>query len=235
MTSPYYKVLAQLENHGFTETDIKAAPLIQLGEMVYEFCKHEQIQVAQFKDYRKTRYNLHGYKLNNALLKHKEQIQGQILMAVIHLGEVPLKNPDTVKLARILEQKIIPKDSPARVKLERGLTRNSLIHAHTIYAATEKPPETVRHRGKEYKVETVVVGENPKWNEKYDYPEQVKRSVSYLYKPANAGGTENHSRLDLKYIAYADWFLEQMELHKLTKNQRKKTTNPRLAWTRNTK
>lgn len=202
------------------------------GQIIYDYCIENGIQVAAFKDNRNSLFRLRGYKVRDALKAHRERVDGEIYMTYIDLGEVPLRSPDTVKLARRLEAEVIEPDAPRRAKLEHGVTRNSLIHVHFIHSGKEMPPKTVELDSKVYPVNTVVVGQVEKWKH-YTYDEQLRRSVAYHYKPGNMAGTEGHKKEDLKYNAYLEWFYEQKELSKITPQQRQ--APPRVTWNKNVK
>lgn len=226
----YEKFIEFMEKNGYELDDYDKTAQ---GQIIYEFCKENGIQIPQFKDNRKSLYKSRGYKVKDALKAHKERTGGEIYMSYVDLGDVPLKSPKTVSLARKLESKIIHKDAPRRTKLEHGLTRNNLIHAHFIFSGENPPPETVKIGSKEYPVNTVTLGHSDKWS-KYSYDEQIERAVTYLYKPGNAAGLDGHKKQDLKYQAYLEWYLEQRELSKLTPNEIKKSKS-RTAWNKNIK
>lgn len=227
--SAYTEIESWLSSKGY---DLQDYNLPAQGQIIYEYCKETNIQVSQFRDNRKTLYKQRGYKVKDALIAHKESTDSEIYMSYVNLGDLPLKSPETVKLAKKLESKIVQKDAPRRVKLEHGLTRNNLVHCHFIFSGSA-PPETVTINGKDHTVNTVIIGQVERWKD-YSYDEQLKRAVTYLYKPGNITGTEGHNKIDLKHQAYLEWFLEQQELHKLTPRQRKKLS-VRTAWNKNIK
>lgn len=230
MTATYYKLLEFLDNHGI-DIDNNS----DLGKILHDYCKDSGIQVTPFKDNRKSLYNQRGYKVRDALLAHKEATGGEIYSCAINMGEMPLKDENTAKLAKRLRDGFVPKDSPSRTKVEKGITRNDLAHTHILYSSPVPPPDKIKIGKKTYEINSTIVGSNPQYNERWDYQEQVKRMVTYLYKPGNMAGAGWHSRADIRYAAYLEWFLEQRELSKLTLIQRRKLKGVRLAWNKNIK
>lgn len=230
MSATYYKLLDFLNSHG-----IEIENNSDLGRILYEFCKDSGIQVTPFKDNRNNLYKQRGYKLRDALLAHREATGGEIYACIINMGEMPLRDENTAKLAKRLRDSFVPKDSPSRTKVEKGVTRNDLVHMHILYSSPVPPPKTVTLVNQTYEISTETLGINPKYNEKWEYREQVKRMVTYLYKPGNMAGAGWHSKADIRYAAYLEWFIEQRELSKLTLNQRKKVKGVRLAWNKNIK
>lgn len=228
MSNPYHRVREILENHGYTLSDLQTKP-----ELIYEICETLDIQVSQFKDNRKAIMKGRGYKVVNALMDYKESNNGKIYMSYVNLGDIPIRSQETVVLAKALRDEITEENAPSRIAIEHGLTRNHLIHTQMIYAATNPPPKAVTINGKEYTIETEIVGETERWKD-LSYTEQVKRSTGYHYKPKDKRGTKGHKRLDLKHIAYRNWYLEQDYIHSLSRYQRKKIPK-NLAFNKNIK
>lgn len=229
-SATFHKIREYLITNGYDLNDYGTP---EAGQLIYEFIKENNLQVSQFKNNKESRYKAHGYKVKDAFKRASEQGK-DIYMSYVNLGDIPLKSPDTVKLARKLESKIVEPNEPRRAKLEHGVTRNNLIHLHLDYAATKEPPKQIKLSGKVYEVNTVKVGTDPKWNEKYTYDEQLERVVKYLYKPPNAAGSEWHDKEDIRYNAYLEWYREQEYLFTLSPNQRKKL-NTRTSWNKNIK
>lgn len=232
-SAPYLKVLEAIVEHGYTEEDVLKMPAKQSGEMIYELCVHNDIQIQAFKDTRKKLYRERGFKVAGKLRQLRQELGGEIACSLVRVGEMPLKSKSTVALARKIQALIVPKSSSGRVKIERVVTRNSLVHIHFVYHATQKSdiPTSIEVDGAGYKVETVFIGDDPNYNNKYDYSEQVERMVTYMYKPSNMAGTNYHKKLDLKHAAYLLWFLDESELYKLTRDEHRKIRNGiRLSW-----
>lgn len=229
MSKTYHKVNEVLEDHGIDSSNTPA-----LGKLIYEICETMGYQVPQFKDNRNTLYRLRGYKVADRLKQHREKTGGEIYASVIYLKDMPLQDEKTVKLAKRLQDKVIPRDSPSRTKLETDTNRNAQVHVHFLFSATNPPPEKVTISKKDYIVSTVKIGSNDAYKDR-TYNEQLATYVSYLYKPGITAGGTWHTRLNARYSAYLEWFVQQKELAKLTINQRKKIKGVRLSWNKNIK
>lgn len=222
MSAPYRQVLDILDSHGI---DIDSYSPLEQGALIYDITQTLGIQVPQFKDNRNSVYRLRGFKVTQAIERYTAENRCEVYCTYINMGEMPLRDAETVNLARQLTGKAVPDDVPQRHKVEKGLTRNSLVHVHSIFPSKKKPPKQIRHNGKVYKVNAVILGTDPKY--KGTLREQLVKMVKYLFKPSNFAATEYHKKVDLKHLAYYEWFAEQRNADK--------PKGVRLSWNRNIK
>lgn len=238
--STYHRISEAL----YTELGLSPEQLIEKkdgGEILFKLCKGEtkypRFQISAFKDNRKARYKSTGFRVYNRFMEHGELEGGEILSLLVELGDIPIFDPSTKELVKAIESLAIPDNLPLRTAIEKAPVRGNKIHAHmAVWTPDIKLiKESVTVNGKRYRIKMEIIGNNPKWNGLYTFQEQVKRYITYLYKPSIAAGNPYSGKMDIKHAEYMDWFIDQYELHKLTQDESKEilSKRPRLSWNKN--
>ncbi|ACO46762.1 hypothetical protein DEDE109153_10715 [Deinococcus deserti] len=232
MTSPYYRVAEVLDTH---EYDIYDMTPKEIGELVYKVIQTLDIQISEFKDNRKSLFKLYGVKVMKSLIAYQDTHGADVYLGSVTLGKTGLYDSRTLSLAQKLTNKMTDDDQPGRFKVELGVRRNDKPHLQFLQARKYPPPKTIKVGKNVHTVTWEIVGQAESWRD-VPYIKQLRQATTYMYKPANDAAAGKHNKLDLRRKCFADWFLEQRELHKLTPNQRKKLgkhRRPTLTWNRN--